>query len=80
MTRLTEPALSAVDCTGIQLGNEGIDISTWEPSEREFERPTLPGHEHDPDPFLPWLTENRAIAFGLACVPVAAVLRMGVLA
>lgn len=48
MTRhgLTEPALSTVDCTGIQLGNEGIDIGTWEPSEREFERPTLPGEEH----------------------------------
>ena len=43
---LTEPALSTVDCTGIQLGNEGIDISTWEPSEREPERPTLPGEEH----------------------------------
>ena len=46
MNRLTEPALSTVDCTGIQRGNEGIDIGTWEPSERAFERPTLPGEEH----------------------------------
>ena len=31
---------------GIQRVNEGIDIGTWEPSEREFECPTLPGEEH----------------------------------
>lgn len=31
---------------GIQRGNEGIDIGTWQPSQREFERPTLPGEEH----------------------------------
>lgn len=31
---------------GIQRGNEGIDIGTWQPPEREFERPTLPGEEH----------------------------------
>lgn len=30
----------------IQLGNEGIDIGTWEPTHREPERPTLPGEEH----------------------------------
>lgn len=42
---LTEPALSTVDCTGIQLGNEGIDIGTWAPP-GEPERPTLPGEEH----------------------------------
>ena len=43
---LTEPALSTVDCTGIHLGNEGIDIGTWTPP-GEPERPTLPGHEHE---------------------------------
>ena len=50
---LTEPALSTVDCTGIQRGNEGIDIGTWTPP-GEPERPLLPGHEHEMNKRRDW--------------------------
>lgn len=44
--RALRDAAASLRDDGIQRGNEGIDIGTWEPSEREPERPTLPGHEH----------------------------------
>ena len=69
--------LTAVDSTGVQRGNEGIDIGVWTPP-GETERAPLPGLEHlqgvewEPLPKPKWLTENRsfAIAGALAVVGI----------
>lgn len=60
--------LEVVDSTGVQLGNEGIDIGVWAPP-GEPERAPLPGREHlqgvewEPLPkAFPWITENRSFA------------------
>lgn len=84
MTSAIENGLSAVDCTGITLGNGDLDEScSWAPP-ASTERAPLPGHEHlmgveyEPLPgALPWLTHGRAIALGWLCVPIAAALRFG---
>lgn len=68
------PGYSVIDCTGISTGNSDLEgSSTWNPPQGEPDRAPLPGHEHqqpgveplqagDPEPFLPWLTENTTIA------------------
>ena len=66
--------LTAVDSTGVQRGNEGIDIGVWTPP-GEPERAPLPGREHligveyeSLPKACPWLTERRTdlIFVGLA--------------
>lgn len=60
------PGYSVIDCTGISTGNSDLEgSSTWSPPQGEPDRAPLPGHEHqqpgDPEPFLPWLTEDRTL-------------------
>lgn len=56
--RALRAAASRLRDDGIQRGNEGIDIGTWEPTNREPERPTLPGCEHSEA--LKWRTWREA--------------------
>ena len=75
--------LTAVDSTGVQRGNEGIDIGVWTPP-GEPERAPLPGSEHlqgvewEPLPKPKWLTENRSFAIAGALAVVG--IYMGLLA
>lgn len=62
--------LTAVDSTGIQLGNADIECGREVPNPEG--RKHLPGHEHSEAIAMPWLTERRAdlIFVGLALVGI----------
>ena len=63
--------LAAVDSTGVQRGNEGIDIGVWTgPPANPDPVKHLPGHEHSESIALPWLTERRADLLFLALAAV----------
>lgn len=66
--------LTAVDSTGIQLGNADIECGREVPNPEG--RKHLPGHEHSEAIAMPWLTERRADVAFLALAAVGAFLAL----